>query len=50
MNMTGTHLKGGPPGPVNRGLVEKQEDWIWSSYNWYQGQTDVPLKMDLSEF
>ena len=36
--------------PVRRGLVENLEDWIWSSYNWYEGKADVPLKMDISEF
>ncbi len=33
--------------PVARGLVKHPEDWTWSSYRWYQGETDVPLKMDL---
>ena len=32
--------------PVARGLVTDPGDWIWSSYNWYEGQVDVPLAMD----
>jgi len=33
--------------PVTRELVKRPEDWPWSSYRWYQGETDVPLEMDL---
>ena len=33
--------------PVKRGLVQNPEEWMWSSYNWYQGKTDVPLRMDI---
>ena len=32
--------------PVRRGLVERAEDWKWSSAAWYQGKKDVPLAMD----
>ena len=32
--------------PVKRGLVTDPAEWEWSSYNWYLGETDVPLKMD----
>ena len=34
--------------PVKRGLVHNPGDWIWSSYRWYQGIQDVPLKVDIS--
>lgn len=32
--------------PVTRGLVRHMEDWTWSSYGWYIGKQDVPLRMD----
>ena len=32
--------------PVRRGLVERPEDWPWSSARWYAGQRPVPLEMD----
>jgi putative transposase len=32
--------------PVKRGLVGSPGEWYWSSYNWYKGMPDVPLKMD----
>jgi putative transposase len=32
--------------PVRKHLVERPEDWRWSSAQWYAGQRDVPLKMD----
>jgi putative transposase len=32
--------------PVTRGLVLTPGDWKWSSYNWYEGQSDVPIRMD----
>ncbi|MCP4569932.1 MAG: transposase [FCB group bacterium] len=32
--------------PVRRGLVKEPGDYRWSSYNWYQGNRDVPLPMD----
>jgi len=32
--------------PVKRGLVESPADWLWSSYNWYQGKKDVPISID----
>lgn len=32
--------------PVNWGLVDKLEDWKWSSYNWYQGEGEVVLEID----
>mgnify|MGYP000856653929 CR=1 FL=1 len=36
--------------PVRRGLVSDPGEWVWSSYNWYQGKHDVPLQMDQYEF
>ena len=35
--------------PVRRGLVSDPADYEWSSYNWYKGETDVPLAMDYVE-
>ena len=32
--------------PVVAGLVREPSEWKWSSYNWYQGATDVPIEMD----
>jgi putative transposase len=32
--------------PVRRGLVERPEDWAWSSARWYAGLRPVPLEMD----
>jgi len=32
--------------PVIRGLVKSPGEWIWSSYNYYKGETEVPLIMD----
>lgn len=32
--------------PVKRGLVAHPGEWEWSSYNWYQGNSKVPLKID----
>jgi putative transposase len=32
--------------PVRRGLVERPEDWAWSSARWYAGSRPVPLEMD----
>ena len=32
--------------PVRRGLVERPEDWEWSSARWYAGTRPVPLEMD----
>ena len=32
--------------PVKRGLVGSPGDWIFSSYRWYSGASDVPLEMD----
>jgi putative transposase len=32
--------------PVRRGLVERAEDWIWSSARFWAGHRDVPLLMD----
>jgi len=32
--------------PVTRGLVTSPSDWEWSSYNWYHGVANVPLRMD----
>jgi putative transposase len=33
--------------PVRRGLVEKAEQWRWSSAGWYAGITDVMLMPDV---
>ncbi len=35
--------------PVKRGLVREPGQWLWSSYNWYRGQVDVPLGVDSIE-
>jgi len=35
--------------PVRRGLVAEMRAWRWSSYNWYEGATDVPIAMDVME-
>jgi putative transposase len=32
--------------PVRRKLVERPEDWIWSSARWYAGIRPVPIEMD----
>lgn len=32
--------------PVKRGLVEHPGEWKWSSYNWYHGRDEIPLRMD----
>ena len=32
--------------PVRRGLVSEPTAWIWSSARWYDGQRDVPLRID----
>jgi len=32
--------------PVIRRLVQKREDWEWSSYRWYHGYPNVLLEMD----
>jgi putative transposase len=32
--------------PVKRGLVGEPGEWRWSSYNWYAGDSDVPISMD----
>ena len=32
--------------PVRSGIVQEQSQWKWSSYNWYNGEEDVPLIMD----
>jgi hypothetical protein len=34
--------------PVRRGLVEKAEDWEWSSARWYAGIRPVKIEMDSS--
>ncbi len=31
--------------PVTAGIVNLPGEWIWSSYNWYQGHDNVPLKI-----
>jgi putative transposase len=32
--------------PVRRGLVERAEDWEWSSARWFAGQRPVKIEMD----
>jgi len=32
--------------PVRRGLVERPEDWHWSSARWYAGIRPVPIEID----
>ena len=32
--------------PVRRGLVEKPEQWKWSSAAWYLGAGEVPIRVD----
>ncbi len=32
--------------PVKRRLASEPGRWRWSSYNWYAGESDVPLVMD----
>ena len=32
--------------PVTRGLVERAEDWAWSSARWYAGGRDAPVEID----
>jgi putative transposase len=32
--------------PVRRGLVERPEDWGWSSARWYAGLRPVPIEID----
>jgi putative transposase len=32
--------------PVRRGLVDKPEDWEWSSARWYTGLRPVKIEMD----
>jgi len=34
--------------PVRKGLVSGPERWVWSSYNWYQGDPDAVLEIDVS--
>jgi REP element-mobilizing transposase RayT len=34
--------------PVKRGLAHAAGDWEWSSYRWYKGDRDVPMRMDLA--
>jgi putative transposase len=33
--------------PVKRGLVDQSDDWIWSSYSFYQGKGEILIQMDL---
>ena len=35
--------------PVKRGLVSEPDEWRWSSYTWYRGDSEVPLEMDAYE-
>ncbi|MCB2230629.1 transposase [bacterium] len=35
--------------PVQRGLAKNQGDWLWSSYRWYEGETDGPVEIDSIE-
>ena len=32
--------------PVKSGLVGEPGEWEWSSYNWYVGDRDVPIRID----
>ena len=32
--------------PVARGLVERPEDWVWSSVHWWMGSREQPVKCD----
>lgn len=32
--------------PVRRGLVERPEDWEWSSARWYAGMSPIRIEMD----
>jgi putative transposase len=32
--------------PVKRGLVEKPEDWPWSSARWFERSRPAPIEMD----
>jgi putative transposase len=32
--------------PVRRGMVDRPEEWEWSSARWYAGLRPVPLEMD----
>jgi len=32
--------------PVERGLVQKPEDWAWSSFRFYAGSGEAPLEID----
>lgn len=32
--------------PVRRGLVDRPEDWYWSSARDWAGEVDVPIKVD----
>ncbi|HEQ98657.1 MAG TPA: hypothetical protein ENO22_04870 [candidate division Zixibacteria bacterium] len=32
--------------PVNQNLVERPEKWKWSSFNWYQGDKNIPIEID----
>jgi putative transposase len=34
--------------PVRRGLVERPEDWSWSTAGWYAGVRPVPIEPDLT--
>jgi putative transposase len=32
--------------PVRRGLVERPEEWWWSSAAWYLSSGEVPIALD----
>lgn len=32
--------------PIRRGLVERAEDWAWSSARWYAGTGHIEIEMD----
>ncbi len=32
--------------PVVKGLVKSAGDWIYSSYNWYLGNKNIPIEID----
>lgn len=35
--------------PVKRGLVEQPDDWIWSSYSFYQEKGEILIRIDRVE-
>jgi hypothetical protein len=35
--------------PVERGLVSRPEDWLWSSFHCFGGRGKIPLEIDRLE-